>query len=150
MDGRSFLQAMQRDEIAPPAIAEVLGMRLIALGEDWVEFAMTAQTHMLNLLGTLHGGALAVLVDSALTGALIVRLPRGKACTTTDFQMRFFRPVRPSDEVLTCRGTLINMGRTVAATEARVTTAAGKLIAHGTSSLAILDAQALMQSRPDR
>lgn len=147
MDGRAFLEAMQRGEIAPPAVAEVLGMRLHAVGQDWVEFTMTAQTHMLNLLGTLHGGALAVLVDSALTGAIITQLPRGKVATTIDFQMRFFRPVRPSAELLTCRGTLVHLGRTIAASEARVTTSAGKTIAHATSSLAILDAPDAMLER---
>ncbi|MDQ2663300.1 MAG: PaaI family thioesterase [Candidatus Eremiobacteraeota bacterium] len=147
MDGRSFLKAMERGDVAPPAVAEVLGMRLKAVGENWVEFTMTAQTHMLNLLGTLHGGALAVLVDSALTGAVITQLPKGKACTSLDFQIRFFRPVRPSGDVLTARGTLVNLGRTVAATEASVTNGAGKIVAHATSSLAILDAQDLMRER---
>jgi acyl-coenzyme A thioesterase PaaI-like protein len=38
----------------------------------------------------LHGGVLATLVDSALTRALVTRLPKGMACTTIDLQMRFF------------------------------------------------------------
>lgn len=147
LDGRSFLEAMGRKEIPLPPILSVLDIQTGGIGPDWIEFEMRPQPYMLNLAGTLHGGVLATLVDSALTCALIARLPAGMACTTIDLQMRFFRPARPSSEKLIARAHVIHAGSTFGTTQGEIRDARGKLIVHATSSLAIAPAAALLRER---
>lgn len=147
MDGRSFLDALAKREIPLPPILEVLGIEEGALGDGWIEFAMHPQAFMMNLAGTLHGGVLATLVDSALTCALVTRLPKGFAAVSIDLQMRFFRPARMSAGRLTARAEVVHMGSTIGATQGEIRDARGKLIVHATSSLAIAPAHTLVKER---
>lgn len=147
MDGRSFLEAIGRREVTLPPILEILDITEGTVGEGWIEFAMTPQPYMLNLAGTVHGGVLATLIDSALTCALVTKLQKGVACTTIDLQMRFFRPARISSERLIARAEVLHHGTTLGATTGEIKDARGKTIVHATSSLAIAPAAALLKER---
>lgn len=147
LDGREFLEQIGRREIPLPPILSVLDISAGRIGEGWIEFSMRPQGYMLNLAGTVHGGVLATLVDSALTCALVTRLPKGMACTTIDLQMRFFRPVHLSTQLLTARAEVINAGKTLGTTQGEIRDTNGRLIVHATSSLAIASAAALVRER---
>lgn len=147
LDGREFLEQIGRGEIPLPPILSVLDISEGSVGDGWIEFSMRPQGFMLNLAGTVHGGVLATLVDSALTCALVTRLAKGMACTTIDLQMRFFRPAHLSAQRLTARAEVLNMGTTLGATAGDIRDAKGRLIVHATSSLAIAPASALVRER---
>ncbi|HLI97339.1 MAG TPA: PaaI family thioesterase [Candidatus Baltobacteraceae bacterium] len=147
LDGREFLERIGRREIPLAPILSVLDISEGNLGDGWIEFAMRPQPFMLNLAGTVHGGVLATLVDSALTCALVTRLPKGMACTTIDLQMRFFRPAHLSAERLTARAEVLNLGKSLGATQGEVRDAKGRLIVHATSSLVIAPASSLVKER---
>ena len=117
------------------------------MGEGWIEFTMRPQPFMMNLAGTIHGGVLATLIDSALTCALVTRLPKGLVCVSIDLQMRFLRPARMSSERLTARAEVLSTGSTIGATQGEIRDAKGRLIVHATSSLAIAPAKAVLQER---
>ncbi len=147
MDGRTFLEAIARRDLSLPPILEVMGITDSKAGEGWIEFKMKPQPFMMNLAGTVHGGVLATLIDSALTCALVTRLPKGVACVTIDLQMRFFRPARMSADELTARAEVLHQGTTLGTTAGEITDARGKRIIHATSSLAIAPADALVKER---
>lgn len=148
LDGREFLEQIGRGEIPLPPILSVLDISEGSVGDGWIEFSMRPQGFMLNLAGTVHGGVLATLVDSALTCALVTRLPKGMACTTIDLQMRFFRPAHLSAERLTARAEVVNMSKSLGTTIADIRDPKGRIIVHATSTLAIAPATALVKERP--
>lgn len=147
LSGREFLEEIGNGGIPLPPILSVLDISEGSMGEGWIEFSMRPQPYMLNLAGTVHGGVLATLVDSALTCALVTKLPQGMACVSIDLQLRFFRPARVSSELLTARAEVLNVGSTLAATQGEIRDAKGRLIVHATSSLAIASTQALTTER---
>lgn len=147
LSGREFLERIGRRELTLPPILEVLDITEGTVGDGWIEFVMRPQPFMMNLAGTVHGGVLATLVDSALTCALVTRLPQGVACVSTDLQMRFFRPARMSAETLTARAEILNAGATIGTTQGEIRDGKGRLIVHATSSLAIAPAHTLVQER---
>lgn len=147
LDGREFLERIGRKEIPLPPILSVLDISEGSMGEGWIEFAMRPHGYMLNLAGTVHGGVLATLVDSALTCALVTRLPKGMACTTIDLQMRFFRPAHLSAERLTARAEIVNVSKSLGTTMGEVRDANNRLIVHATSSLLIAPADMLVRER---
>lgn len=147
LDGREFLEQIGRGEIPLPPILSVLDISEGSVGDGWIEFSMRPQGYMLNLAGSVHGGVLATLIDSALTCALVTRLAKGMACTTIDLQMRFFRPAHLSAQRLTARAEVLNMGTSLGATTGEIRDAKGRLIVHATSSLAIAPASALVKER---
>jgi uncharacterized protein (TIGR00369 family) len=92
-------------------------------------------------MGTVHGGFLATLLDSALGAAVMGGLPAGAAYTTVQLGVHLVRPVRPDTPTLRCEGRALHVGRTTATAEAQVIgTHDGKLYAHGTTTCAVLRA----------
>lgn len=147
LEGKELLQAISDGTLPLPPIMDVLKIGASSAGEGWVEFVLDPQPYMLNLAGTVHGGVLATLLDTVLTCALVTLLPRGRACTTVDFQVRFFRPLRANAGRVVARGEVVNAGKTLGTTQASARDAEGRLIAHATSTLAIADAAAFLSDR---
>ncbi|MGK4584170.1 PaaI family thioesterase [Kitasatospora sp. HPMI-4] len=141
LSGEEVLRAIVEGRIPAPPIGSTLGIRLVDVGPGTAVFEGEAGEHLYNQLGSLHGGYLATLLDSALGSAVLSRLPAGNGCTTTQLNVHIVRPVFADTGLLRCEGTALHVGRTVATAEARVFGAMdGKLYAHGTTTCAVLKA----------
>ena len=95
-----------------------------------------------NPLGTVHGGMLSTLLDTAAACAVHSTLPAGVGYTSLDLSVKFLRPVTVASGRLRCEGQVLQRGRRTALAEARLTDAAGRLVAHATSSCMIFDGPA--------
>ncbi|MBL1099162.1 PaaI family thioesterase [Streptomyces coffeae] len=139
---RSGLELIQRvlDGRRPaPPISSTLGFQLVDAAEGRAVFEGEPGEHLLNPMGTVHGGFLATLLDSALGSAVLTTLPAGRLYTTVQLGVHLVRPVFADTPPLRCEGTVLHTGRTTATAEARVTGAAdGKLYAHATTTCAII------------
>ena len=60
--------------------------------------------------------------------------------TTLEVKANFTRALTVETGVVRCTGSVIHPGRRVATTEARIEDAQGRLCAHGTSTILVLDA----------
>ncbi|MBV8246445.1 MAG: PaaI family thioesterase [Candidatus Eremiobacteraeota bacterium] len=145
--GMEFLREIGDGKLPSLPILDLLGIRFTKVGDGFVELSLIPKDYALNLAGSLHGGVTATALDSALTCSALTRLPVGKVINTIDFQVRFFRPIRESTGVLHVRGEVLNLGTTLATTTATMHDARGRLMAHASSTLAILDAQSALTDR---
>lgn len=77
----------------PPPIARTLGFRLIAveLAGATLEMVMDLERHA-NQQGTVHGGLIAELADSAMGHAHSTLLQDGESLTSLDLRVDFLRP----------------------------------------------------------
>ena len=57
--------------------------------------------------------------------------------------MNFTRPIPPDGAAVRCEGRVVTRGRQIATAEARLLSAEGKVLAHGTSTLIILPPRGL-------
>ena len=114
-----------------------LSLERVERGE--VDVAMDAQPHHLNLMGTLHGGMIATLADTATGLALRSTLEHGLTFTTTHLGVTFLSPGRPGRVV--ARGRVVRTGRRFGYAEADVVDADGALLARATATFAILPEQ---------
>ncbi|WP_432586841.1 PaaI family thioesterase [Streptomyces sp. HD1123-B1] len=141
---RSGLEVLQRilDGLRPaPPIGSTLGFRLVEAAEGRAVFEGEPGEHLLNPMGSVHGGFLATLLDSALGCAVLSTLPAGRLYTTAQLGVHLVRPVFADTPPLRCEGTVLHTGRTTATAEARVIGATdGKLYAHATTTCAVMDA----------
>jgi uncharacterized protein (TIGR00369 family) len=119
-------------------MARTLGFRLVSVSDGEAMFEGQAGAHLLNPLGTVHGGFALTLVDSAAGCAVHSTLPPGIGYTTVETKVNFTGAIREDDGTLRAHGKVIARGRQIATAEARVTNEAGKIVAHGTSTLIIL------------
>ncbi|MEU9055455.1 PaaI family thioesterase [Streptomyces sp. NPDC048384] len=119
-------------------ICTTLGFRLVAVEEGQAVFEGEPGEHLFNPMGTVHGGFMATLLDSALGTAVLSSLPAGRAYTTVQLGVNMVRPVLDTTPTLRCEGTAVHVGRTTATAQARLVGAAdGKLYAHGTATCAV-------------
>jgi uncharacterized protein (TIGR00369 family) len=111
-----------------------LTLERVETGE--VDVAMDVQRHHLNLMGTLHGGMLATLADTATGLALRSTLAPGLTFTTTQLGITFLAPGRRGRVV--ARGRVLKTGRRFGYAEADVVDADGRLLARATATFAVM------------
>jgi uncharacterized protein (TIGR00369 family) len=138
MSGLDFLRKIAAGELPPPPIAELLGLRLLTVEPSMAVFEFDPAEFMYNPIGSVHGGIVTTLLDSAMGCALHTTLPAGVAYTTLELKVNFIRPVLLSSGSLRAEGKVVHRGGTVATAEARLVDRAGTLFAHATSTLMIL------------
>lgn len=136
--GLEMMDMMIKGDIPPPTMAEHVNMTVTHAQNGRVMFEAVADKTHLNPMGGVHGGFAATVLDSACGCAVISSLPEGKAFTTVDIAIKMMRPI-PQNETVYCEGTVQKTGRKIAFVEASLKTKDGKLLAHATSSCAILD-----------
>jgi uncharacterized protein (TIGR00369 family) len=71
--------------------------------------------------------------------AVQTTLPAGTGYTTLELHTNFVRPITRDTGPLRCEGVVLHRGRTMATAEGRVVVeATGKLVAHGTTTCAVM------------
>lgn len=116
-----------------PPIHHLTGLAPIESGRGTSTWAMPASPWWRTAAGPFPGGALAVVADAALGGAIYNALPRGTVLATSELSMNFLRPAAPASERLLARASLIHVGSRQGLSEGRVEDAGGRLLAHATS-----------------
>jgi uncharacterized protein (TIGR00369 family) len=110
-------------------LAKLLGFEVSYPGDACVvEFH--AHDYLLNPRGTLHGGVLATAMDVAMTH--LVQHVQGPA-TTVDLQVQYHGAVKAGP--LRCEARSVHRGGSLWFMEARVTSAEGRRVASGTSTV---------------
>ncbi len=131
MTGLAALQAMLRGELPVPPMARTMKFALVEVGEGLAVFAGAPDEAFLNPHGSVHGGWAAAILDSALGCAVHATLALGEKYTTVEMKVNYLRPIYPGKpKRLICEGRVINRGRTLALSEARLVDGDGKLYAH--------------------
>ena len=138
VSGIEYLRALQAGELPPPPFAVLMGIWITEVSEGRVVFAAEPGEYHYNPLGTVHGGVMATLLDSALGCAVQSLLPAGTSYTTLELKVNYLRPVTTKTGMVYAEGKIIHLGGRIATAEARLTDAAGKLYAHGTTTCIIL------------
>ncbi|GLZ36533.1 PaaI family thioesterase [Actinokineospora sp. NBRC 105648] len=118
-----------------------LGVTVESLSEGRAVYYLDPSPAAINAMYIVHGGVITTLMDTAMGSAVFTRLGDGVAYTTLELKVNFIRAVRGDGSRLTCVATTVHVGRSTATAEARVTDAAGKLVAHGTSTCLVLQPQ---------
>lgn len=113
-----------------------LGLRLDRASEGEVEVSLDVEPRHRNLVGTLHGGMIATLADTATGLAYRTVLEPGTTHVTSSLSVVFLAPGRAG--TVTARGTVVRRGARLGYAEADVVDAAGTLLARATATFTIL------------
>ena len=136
--GLEFLQDLLARRIPAAPISETAGFWLAEVEAGRAVFVGVPSARFLNPLGTVHGGWMATLLDSAMGCAVHSLLKAGQSYTTAELKVNFVRPVTPRSGRLRCDGKVVHGGNRLATAEGRLTDATGKLLAHGSTTCMIL------------
>jgi uncharacterized protein (TIGR00369 family) len=91
-------------------------------------------------MGTLHGGVLCDIADSAMGFAFGSTLQPDESFTTLELKINFHRPVW--EALLRAEAEVVTRGRTVGMAACKVTDEKGRLVASATSTCLVLSGEA--------
>jgi uncharacterized protein (TIGR00369 family) len=127
---------------------DLIGIDGIEAEDGRIVVTMTAHEFHYNPLGTVHGGVLATLLDTATGCAVHSTLPAGMGYTSLDLTTKYLRPVTVESGQLRCVGTVLSRGRRTALAQAELTDERGRLVAHATSSCLLFEVPGLSDPSP--
>jgi uncharacterized protein (TIGR00369 family) len=136
-DGAAFLEAILDGSLPAAPIARTLDFVAVSVRPGSVVFEISPAEFHYNPIGSVHGGVIATLCDSACGCAVQSMLPAGTFYTSLDLSVKFLRQVTSGTGTLTCEGTVTHLGGRSALAQAQLTDADGRLYAHATSSCMI-------------
>jgi uncharacterized protein (TIGR00369 family) len=128
------------DQIAPPASAKLLGWQLLAAKpeEGWLKVGFDGKKEFCNPAGFVQGGLLTAMLDDTMGPAAFI-MTDGKFYTTTiSLTVNFMASARPGPLVAEAR--VIQLGKTIAFMEGKLTAEDGTLIATATTTARLLEA----------
>jgi uncharacterized protein (TIGR00369 family) len=129
LSGLEILQAQLAGESARPPIDRLTGMQLTEASDGLVVFSLPAHGWLLQEIGTVFGGMIALLAKSATAGAVQAAASAGTRFTALDLKVNFLRAVDADGRHLLATGRVVHRGSrlTIANTE----------VTHGGRSIAI-------------
>jgi len=122
----------------PPAapIDRYAGIRLVQAQDGQVAFSLPVHPGLVQELGTVFGGVLALLAKSATGAAVQTIAPAGTRFTALDLKVNFLRPARAEGGELIATGSVSHRGRRLSIANAVVTYRGRRIaIATGTTAL---------------
>ena len=136
--GLELLRRSISDPMAAPPIYHLTGLHPIEALEGRCTFALPASPWLASPQPFLYGGAIALLADAALSGAVMTINPAGGCFAPLDLKVNFLRPVSPDGRLLSALATLTHRGRSMAVATAEVFNEEGKRVALASGSAMLL------------
>ena len=124
-------------EMSPAAV--LLGREIISVdaGSGEVQLRFLADRQFANRHGTIQGGMLAAMLDSATGNAVMASLPSDRTAVTTRLDTTFVRPAALGP--LTAIARLLRHDDQSALAEARLLDGSGQIVAHARAELRVRD-----------
>ncbi len=140
--GLEIFEAMLAGEIPIPPISQTLDFLLVEARPGHAEFQGRPLFAHYNPLGTVHGGWIATLLDSAVACAIHSLLPAGKTYTTLELKVNFVKGLTDKVPLVRAIGEVIYRGGKIGTSHGRLVGPDGTLFAHATTTCIVLDARA--------
>jgi uncharacterized protein (TIGR00369 family) len=139
--GIQIFEALLSGEIPAPPISHTLDFVLAEAEPGRVAFQGKPQFAHYNPLGTVHGGWIATLLDSALACAIHTLLPVGKTYTTLELKVNYVKALTDRVPLVRAIGEIIYSGGRIGTAQGKLVGPDGTLFAHATTTCIILDAR---------
>jgi uncharacterized protein (TIGR00369 family) len=137
--GLEMMRAILQGELPAAPIGKSMNFCLIHLEEGQTIFQGTPKPAFFNPLGTIHGGWIATLLDSALGCAVHTKMPVGRAYTTAELSVNMVRALSPKVERVRAIANVLHCGRQLATAEAKLVGPDGTLYAHATTTCLVFE-----------
>ena len=139
MAGLEFLQSVAQRKVPGPPISHLIGFRLTEAAHGRIVFTFEPHESHYNPIGSVHGGVVATVLDSAMGCAVHATLPAGRFYTTLEIKVNYIRPVGTGSGTLRAIGETIHSGRQTGIAEGRLVDESGRVYAHGTTTCIVFD-----------
>ncbi len=121
---------------AEPTFWGYLGCKVESADERQVTVALEIQPHHLNMIGILHGGVHATLIDSAMGLIAMIARPTDKV-VTTNLNLHYAAPISIGRILVVAEP--VHASRKTIHAQASVRTESGELLAFGTGTFRVIE-----------
>ncbi len=115
-------------------------LREFDIGTSLLEIEL--QEKHLQPFGAVHGGVFSTIIDAATFWALYGEIDEQSGMTSVDLKLNYLAPAKAQGKLI-AKGRRIKIGRTLGLGEAEVTNEEGKIVAHGASTLMVMEGWSL-------
>jgi acyl-CoA thioesterase len=122
-------------------------MRPKSIGEGRARFELEVTPKLLNPNGTLHGGVIYSVADTAMGAALFSQLERGQWCSTLEIKMNYLLPVTAG--AIAAEAVVVSRSKRIGVLEARVLGDRDRLVALATGTFYIQTVRAEVGDGPN-
>ncbi|MGJ5198232.1 MULTISPECIES: PaaI family thioesterase [unclassified Bradyrhizobium] len=128
------------DTLTPPPCAKLLGWRLLDANpaDGWIKIGFDGKQEFCNPAGFIQGGLLASMLDDTMGPAVFIRTEGRLYTTTVSMTVNYLVPAQPGPIVGEAR--VLQLGKTIAFIEGRLTNGDGALIATASASARLVEA----------
>ena len=121
---------------------ETLGIRITAVGDDWLQGTMPVDHRTHQPYGLLHGGASVVLAETlGSTAAMLTLDPTKELAVGLDINANHIRGVRSG--TVTGTAKMLHIGRTTQVWEIRIESEEGALVCLSRITMAVIAARVM-------
>jgi 1,4-dihydroxy-2-naphthoyl-CoA hydrolase len=121
---------------------ETLGIRITAIGDDWLQGTMPVDHRTHQPYGLLHGGASVVLAETlGSTAAMLTLDPAKELAVGLDINANHIRGVRGGSVTGTAK--MLHIGRTTQVWEIRIESEEGALVCISRITMAVIAARGM-------
>ena len=113
-----------------PLFVNVVGISVSETRSGYCRIQAPHAPQLMQAGGSVHGGVIATLIDTACVPALGSSLPPRTPFATVDMHVQYLGAARDGDD-LVAAAWIVKQGRSVAFLKAEVETAAGRTVAAG-------------------
>jgi len=136
LSGLEILAAQVAGDLPAAPIGRYAGMVPTEADDGRAVFSLPARPDLVQELGTVFGGVIALLAHSAGGAAVQTIAPAGTGFTALDLKVNFLRPARAEGQELTATGLVAHRGRRLSIANAVVTDQGRRIaVATGTTAL---------------
>lgn len=133
----AYLEAVLADASLSP-YRTWMGLDVTEIEYDRALVVLDIEDHHLQLRGSVAGGVMASLIDTATFWAAFVRAPADAGIANVDLHLNYLEAVPKDARRLVAEGRCVRPGRRLSYTEAYVRDERGTVVAHGTSTVITL------------
>jgi len=142
MSGKEILQRIIDGRLPQAPVSERLSFWITEVGDGTAVFEGESGPHLLNPMGTVHGGWALTLIDSAAGCAAHSLLPAGSSYTTVETKANFSKPINQLTGRVRAEARVVSKGRQIVSASVQVVAKDGRVLAHGTSTIMVRDGNA--------
>ena len=128
------------DTLAAPPSSILLGWHIIDARprDGWVRIGFDGKKEFCNPAGFVQGGILSAMLDDTMGPAVFVMTEGRLYTATVTMTVNFLAPAKPGP--ITGEATVIQLGKTIAFVEGRLTAEDGTLLATASTSARLVEA----------
>jgi len=138
--GLAFLEGIAASRLPQAPMMDALSIELIEVEHGRTAFECSLTEVHYNLIGTVHGGFAATMLDSATGCAVYSTLGVGDRWTTLSLSVDYLRPLSVASGRVRCEAEIVRVGRRTGIADGELRDSDGRLVARGRTTCLVMRA----------